>query len=264
MFGLCWATSTLHPGGIFYLCLKVVLGLLTDLPSRRGNPSRDSRTASRFHGGPTKPWAVCGKLCGTVRDFCDNLLSGRPPERCLSQREEGGTGVGSSVVKTLPANAGDSRDVGSIPESGRSPGVGTGNLLQYFCLENSMDGAAWRATVHGVTKSRMQLSMQASRFVRVTACVQISFLWASLGAQTVKDLPAMQEPRVQSLGSGRFPGEENDNPFRYSCLENSMDRGAWWTIIHGDSDMTEQSTQGYWDTVAWHLSILISAATSHT
>lgn len=75
--------STLHPGGIFYLCLKVVLGLLTDLPSRRGNPSRDSGTASRFRGGPTKPWAVCGKLCGAVRDFCDNLLSGRPPERCL-------------------------------------------------------------------------------------------------------------------------------------------------------------------------------------
>ena len=153
MFGLCWATSTLHPGGIFYLCLKVVLGLLTDLPSRRGNPSRDSRTASRFHGGPTKPWAVCGKLCGTVRDFCDNLLSGRPPERCLSQREEGGTGVGSSVVKTLPANAGDSRDVGLTHGSGRSRGVGNGNPLWYSCMGNPMDRGARRATVHGVARS---------------------------------------------------------------------------------------------------------------
>ena len=43
------------------------------------------------------------------------------------------------VVKNLPANAGDSRDVGSIPESGRSPGGGHGNSLQYSCLENPMD-----------------------------------------------------------------------------------------------------------------------------
>ena len=96
-----------------------------------------------------------------------------------------------------------------------------------------MDRTAWRATVHGVTKSQMQLSTQASRLVCVTACVQISFLCASLGAQTVKDLPAMQETTVQSLGSGRFPGEENDNPLQHSCLENSMDRGAWWTTVCG-------------------------------
>jgi len=43
------------------------------------------------------------------------------------------------VVKNLPANAGDARDTGSIPESGRSPGVGNGNPLQYSCLENPMD-----------------------------------------------------------------------------------------------------------------------------
>ena len=35
------------------------------------------------------------------------------------------------------------------------------------------------------------------------------------------------------LESGRFPGEGNDNPLQYSCLENSMDRGAWWAIVHG-------------------------------
>ena len=49
-----------------------------------------------------------------------------------------------TVVKNLPANAGDSRDVGSIPESGRSPGVGNGNPLQYSCLENSTDRGAWQ------------------------------------------------------------------------------------------------------------------------
>ena len=56
------------------------------------------------------------------------------------------------VVRKLPANVGDLRDTSSIPGSGRSPGGGHGNSLQYFCLRNLMDrGASW-ATVHGVTK----------------------------------------------------------------------------------------------------------------
>ena len=50
------------------------------------------------------------------------------------------------------------RDSGSIPGSGRSPGEGNGNSLQYSCLENSMDGGAWWATVHGVAKSHTRLS----------------------------------------------------------------------------------------------------------
>ena len=69
---------------------------------------------------------------------------------------------GGSAVKNLPANAGD---VGSIPGSGRSPGVGNGNPLQYSCLENSMEFSIefrlqptvnWWATVHGVAKSWMR------------------------------------------------------------------------------------------------------------
>ena len=60
----------------------------------------------------------------------------------------GGTGV-----KNLRANAGHVRDVGLIPGLGRSPGVGIGNSLQYFCLENPMDRVAWEATVHGATES---------------------------------------------------------------------------------------------------------------
>ena len=63
----------------------------------------------------------------------------------------------ASVVKNLPANAGDMRDSGSIPESGRSPGGGNGNPLQYSCLENPMDRGAWEATVHTGKKSRTQL-----------------------------------------------------------------------------------------------------------
>ena len=57
------------------------------------------------------------------------------------------------VVKNPLANAGDARYAGSIPGSGRSPGEGSGSLLQYSCLENPMDRGAWWATVHGAAKS---------------------------------------------------------------------------------------------------------------
>ena len=58
------------------------------------------------------------------------------------------------VVKSLPANAGDLRDIGLIPESGRFPGEGNGNPLQYPCLENPMDRGVWWATVHGLSESQ--------------------------------------------------------------------------------------------------------------
>ena len=58
------------------------------------------------------------------------------------------------VVKNPPANAGDIRDVGSIPESGRSPSGGHGNPPPYSCLQNPMDRGAWWATVHQVTRNR--------------------------------------------------------------------------------------------------------------
>ena len=61
------------------------------------------------------------------------------------------------VVKNPPASSGDIRSEGSIPGSGRSPGGGNGHPLQYSCLENPMDKGAWRATLHGVTKSHIQL-----------------------------------------------------------------------------------------------------------
>ena len=55
---------------------------------------------------------------------------------------------GCAVVKNPPAKAGDTRDVGSIPGSGRSPGEGNGNPLQCSCLENSMDRGAWQPIVN--------------------------------------------------------------------------------------------------------------------
>ena len=58
------------------------------------------------------------------------------------------------MVKNLPVNSGDSRDAGLILGLGRPPGEGNGNPLPYSYLQNSMDRRAWRATVHGVTKSQ--------------------------------------------------------------------------------------------------------------
>ena len=59
---------------------------------------------------------------------------------------------GGAVVKNPPANAGNVGDT-DFPGSGRSPGGGHGNLLQYSCLENPMDRGAWQATVHRVSQS---------------------------------------------------------------------------------------------------------------
>ena len=61
------------------------------------------------------------------------------------------------VVKNLPASAGEVRDKGLIPRSGRYTGGGHGNTLQYSCLENPIDRGAWQAAVHRVTKGQTQL-----------------------------------------------------------------------------------------------------------
>ena len=73
------------------------------------------------------------------------------------------------IIRNPPANAGDVRDVGSIPGSGRCPGEGHGNPLQYSCLENPMDRGVWWATVHRVTKSQTQLEQ-----LSIYACVDLT------------------------------------------------------------------------------------------
>ena len=72
---------------------------------------------------------------------------GKPPNSSASQVV--------LVVKNLPANAGDTRDMGSIPGLGRYPGVGNGNPFQHSCLENSMERVPWQSTVHGTSKSQI-------------------------------------------------------------------------------------------------------------
>ena len=68
------------------------------------------------------------------------------------------------MVKNVPANAGDARDIGLIPGWGRVFGAGNGNPLQIFCLGNPMDRGVWGATVHGVAKSQTRLSMHAQLY----------------------------------------------------------------------------------------------------
>ena len=60
----------------------------------------------------------------------------------------------------------------------------------------------------------------------------LEFHWASPVAQVVENLPANEGVTDSIPGSGRYPGKGNGNPLQYSCLENSMDRGAWWATVH--------------------------------
>ena len=78
---------------------------------------------------------------------------------------------------------------------------------------------------------------------------------SSLVAQMVKNLPSMKETWVQSLGWGRSPGEGYGNPLQYSCLENLMDRGAWWDTVHGFAK--RQTRLSDWHTVPlpFHLNL---------
>ena len=68
------------------------------------------------------------------------------------------------MVKNLPANAGDARDTGLIPWSGRAPGEGSGNPW-YSCLENPLDRGAWQATVHGVAKGQTLLKRRSTQVI---------------------------------------------------------------------------------------------------
>ena len=97
-------------------------------------------------------------------------------------------------------------DPGSISGSGRSPGEGNGNPLQYCCLENPMDGGAWWAIVHRVAKSQARLR-------------DFTF---TLGSEGKGSAYNVGDPGSIS-GSGRYPGEGNGNPLQYSCLDNPMD-----------------------------------------
>ena len=112
------------------------------------------------------------------------------------------------MVKNLPANARDLREVGLILGSGRSWGGGNGKAFQYSCLENPMDGESWKATVHRITKNRTQLKCISTH----------KAIWASQVALVIKNLPT-NTGDLRDTGSvpvsGRSPGGGNGNPLQY-------------------------------------------------
>ena len=101
----------------------------------------------------TMRWS--GPILRTLTSLlCDGIITKQHCFFCSIQTTVRTSQV-APVIKNTPANAGDIRDVGWIPGSGRSPGGGHGNPLQYACLENPMDREAWQVMVHRVSESDM-------------------------------------------------------------------------------------------------------------
>ena len=118
---------------------------------------------------------------------------------------------GGSVVKNLLVNSGD---MGSIPRSGRSPGEENGKLLQYSCLENSIDRGA--GGLQSIGSQRVEYN-----WAGMHAC-------ARMHTHTHKKnmVPRMMAKRRHSIPRGG-----HGNQPQYSYLENMMDRGVWWATI---------------------------------
>ena len=105
-----------------------------------------------------------------------------------------------SSGKEPTANAGDVRNRSSIPKSGRFPGGGHESPLQYSCLENPMDRGTWWAIVYRGAKSRTWLKQLSTLARSKVLWSDTLVMWASLAAQTIKNLPAMLETPVRSMG----------------------------------------------------------------
>ena len=120
------------------------------------------------------------------------------------------------MVKNMPANAGDARDTSSTPGSGRSPGVGNGNPLQYSFLGNPMDRGACQATVHRVTESWIRRSVHARTHARTHT-------------HTHARRKAMNFTLI-CLGFPLFPYPDPTNPVPYHLSDISNSQREGWFI----------------------------------
>ena len=128
-------------------------------------------------------------------------------------------------------NAGDTRDADLVPGSGRFPRGGHGNPLQDSCLENLMDRGAWQAIVHRVAKSQTQLKQLGMHAEDTLKLYQK--ITQVMVAQSVKNLPAMQETPVRSLGWEDPLKKEMANLSSILAWKNPINRGAWWATVLG-------------------------------
>ena len=125
----------------------------------------------------------------------------------------------------------------------------TMNLLMctsyWFCFSS---WNTWIKTQISVSRDRVQLwttSIMVTIKIHLISVNKVLAYWLNyegfLGGSVIKNPPANAGDMGSIPGSGRSPAEENGNPLQYSCLENSMDSGAWRTSVHGvaKSDMTE-------------------------
>ena len=114
----------------------------------------------------------------------------------------------------------------------------SGTPLQYSCLENPMDGGAWKAAVHGVAEGRTRLSDFTFTFhfhalEKEMATHSSVLAWRVPGTGEPGGLLSMGLHKVGHVWSDLAAGEGNGKPFQYSRLENLIDRGAWQTTVHG-------------------------------
>ena len=119
-------------------------------------------------------------------------------------------------------------------------GEGNGNPVQCSCLENPRDGEAWWAAVCGVAQSRTRLKQLSS-----SSRTSHQALLSRIVMQVLAVLPGLplwvsgKEPACNAGDTGSIPGlgrflqEGHGNPLQYSCLENLMNRRAWWATVHG-------------------------------
>ena len=162
---------------------------------------------------------------------------------------------GGSVVKNLPANAGDTGDLGSTPGSWRSPGGGNGNPFQYSCLGNLIDRGPWHATSMGLPKVQTWLSEHACTLERIlwlrievlsSDQILISNKAGIFLSTSIWHLTLIKQKRVfyfvvqsfvslcdfMDCSTPDFPGEGNGKPLQHSCLEspiNSMKKHFIWS-----------------------------------
>ena len=131
---------------------------------------------------------------------------------------------GGLVLKNLPANAGDSRNVGSIPGPGRSPGEGNGNPLRYSCLENPMDRGAWQATSwgHRVRHDWAQTHLGPT----LSWIIKLNLHFHELTKNATFSLRQVRK-HVQSNGSSEFKYKQSTCIYQHVLCQEEQRTGQW-------------------------------------